>query len=235
MTNPQTNPLSSQLFTLKFPRSLGTYSTYAEVQAVVDTLADHEFAVQNTMIVGTDLKLIERVTGRRTWGRVVGSGILSGLWMGLFVGILFSLISSQNALATVVLCVVMGAVFFTVWSVIGYAMSGGRRDFTSTTATIPMQFELLVEHTHADAARRILVEAGAAPATPAPSVPTAAPSREGRPSFGRPAEPSAPASSTASPRGDRPQYGAPAPDTAPPRSAAPGPEDPAPQDPPQRP
>ncbi|MGP9694046.1 general stress protein [Brachybacterium sp. AOP25-B2-12] len=237
MTNPQTNPLSSQLFTLKFPRSLGTYSTYAEVQAVVDTLADHQFAVQNTMIVGTDLKLMERVTGRRTWGRVIGSGILSGMWMGLFVGILFSLVGGQNALATVVLCVLMGAVFFTVWSVIGYAMSGGRRDFTSTTATIPMQFELLVEHTHADDARRILVEAGAVPPTSRPAVAVSpAPAREGRPSFGRPAETaSAPPRPDDAARAHRPQYGAPAPGaTVPPSPSAPGDVgEPRPVDPPR--
>lgn len=215
MTNPQTLPLSNQLFRLKFPRSLGTYSTYAEVQAVVDTLADHQFEVQNTMIVGTDLKLIERVTGRRTWSRVIGSGVLSGIWMGLFVGILFSLLGGQM-LATVILCVVLGAVFFTVWSVIGYAMSGGRRDFTSMTATIPMQYELLVEHTHVEAARRILVETGAAPAPSTPSPTAPAVPREGRPTFGRPADaPTAtPAPGNGPERGPRRQYGAPSPDGA---------------------
>lgn len=196
MSQPQTSPLSSTLFHLKFPRSLGTYSTYAEVQKVVDTLADHEFAVQNTMIVGTDLKLIERVTGRQTWGRVIGGGILSGIWMGLFVGILFSLVGGKM-LANIVLSVLMGAVFFTVWAVIGYAMSGGRRDFTSMTATIPMQYELLVEHTHADAARQILVEAGAAPAAE-PERARTAPVREGRPSYGQPAAEEAAASSGSS-------------------------------------
>src|SRR5699024_8265259 len=65
----------------------------------------------------------------------------------------------------------MGIVFFTVWSVIGYAMTGGKRDFTSMTATIPMQYELLVEHKHADQARRILAESGAAPA-PVPVAPS---------------------------------------------------------------
>ncbi|UYG17001.1 hypothetical protein BRM3_00750 [Brachybacterium huguangmaarense] len=201
MTSPQNSPLDNQLFRLKFPRSLGAYGTYAEVQAVVDTLADHEFPVENTMIVGTDLKLIERVTGRRTWGRVIGGGVLSGLWMGLFVGILFSLFTAQ-VLTTVVMSMLMGIVFFTIWSAISYAMSGGRRDFTSMTATIPMQYELLVEHSHADRAREILGAAGTGPAafagggyagTPAPApVPDhggygqpAAPQGDGR--YGQPA------------------------------------------------
>lgn len=187
MTSPQNSPLDSQAFRLKFPRSLGTYGTYAEVQAVVDTLADQDFPVQNAMIVGTDLKLIERVTGRRSWGRVLGGGVLSGLWMGLFIGILFSLFTAQ-LLTTVLMSMLMGIVFFTIWSAISYALSGGRRDFTSMTATIPMQYELLVEHSHADRAREILGSVGTAPMPSASGAPVPVPDRPAaHGSFGQPA------------------------------------------------
>lgn len=165
MTQPKNSPLNSQLFRLEYPRSLGTYATYAEVQAVVDMLADKQFPVQHTLIVGTDLKLMERVTGRQSWGRVVLGGVLSGMWMGLFIGILFAMFTDQP-LITVISSVLIGIVFFTIWSVIGYAASGGKRDFTSMTSTIPMQYELLVEHRHADEARRLLVAEGAAQPLP---------------------------------------------------------------------
>ncbi|WP_232820176.1 general stress protein [Brachybacterium sp. YJGR34] len=171
---PQTpqnaSPLTARLYDLEYPRSLGVYSTYQEVQSVVDTLADRQFPVQSTLIVGTDLKLMERVTGRRTWPRVISQGVLSGLWMGLFFGLLLLLITPGN-LMIVLTSILMGIVFFTVWSVMGYAMTGGKRDFTSMTATIPMQYELLVEHKHADQARRILAETGAVPARPVPAAP----------------------------------------------------------------
>ncbi|OFT44516.1 hypothetical protein HMPREF3159_15650 [Brachybacterium sp. HMSC06H03] len=193
------SPLTARLYDLEYPRSLGVYSTYQEVQSVVDTLADHEFPVQSTLIVGTDLKLMERVTGRRTWPKVIGQGILSGLWMGLFLGLLFMLITPGD-LMIVLSSVLMGIVFFTVWSVIGYAMTGGKRDFTSMTSTIPMQYELLVEHRHADQARRILAESGAGPAVaPSPAAaPQTSPQASGR--FGSPA-----------PTQGGGQYGAPAP------------------------
>ncbi|EYT51084.1 general stress protein [Brachybacterium muris] len=165
MTQPKNSPLNSQLFRLEYPRSLGTYATYAEVQAVVDMLADKQFPVQHTLIVGTDLKLMERVTGRQSWGRVVLGGVLSGMWMGLFIGILFAMFTDQP-LVTVISSVLIGIVFFTIWSVIGYAASGGKRDFTSMTSTIPMQYELLVEHRHAEEARRLLVAEGAAQPLP---------------------------------------------------------------------
>lgn len=205
MTLPQTSPLGNQMFRLTYPRSLGTYATYAEVQSVVDALADRQFPVQNTMIVGTDLRLVERVTGRRTWGRVIGGGVLSGLWMGLFLGILFSLFS-ERVLSTVLLSMAMGVVFFAIWSAIGYAASGGRRDFTSMTATIPMQYELLVEHSYADQARALIADAGlgAAVPSPAPASP-ARPAFGGHASYGQPAVPDtdrspAPGSMPAAPR-----------------------------------
>lgn len=159
MSQQPHSPLQSQAFALEFPQSLGSYKEYADVQRMVDILADAGFPVQNTLIVGTDLRLIERVTGRKTWGRVILGGALSGMWMGLFVGLLFSMLSS-NWLSTIFSSVLLGAVFFTVWAVIGHAMSGGQRDFTSMTATVPMHYELLVEHRNVMDARRILTGAG---------------------------------------------------------------------------
>ncbi|MGO1259318.1 MAG: general stress protein [Brachybacterium sp.] len=219
MQSPRSaSPLTARLYDLEYPRSLGVYNTYQEVQSVVDTLADREFPVQSTLIVGTDLKLMERVTGRKTWPRVVGQGVLSGLWMGLFLGLLLMLLNPGD-LMIVVTSVLMGMVFFTVWSVIGYAMTGGKRDFTSMTSTIPMQYELLVEHKHAAQARQILADSGAGPAPTAAPAPVTAPPHghtplphAGTPSSGgqqfgaRTPQPGAPVSGAPA----RPSYGQPA-------------------------
>ena len=50
------------------------------------------------MIVGTELKQVERVTGRLTTGRVALGGLLSGVWMGLFIGLIFSFFGTGGAL-----------------------------------------------------------------------------------------------------------------------------------------
>ncbi|MGH3362954.1 MAG: general stress protein, partial [Nocardioides sp.] len=75
---------------LEFPQSLAVYDDYAAAQKSVDFLSDNAFPVQNCMIVGTDLKQVERITGCLTKGRVALAGALSGLWLGLFVGLIFS-------------------------------------------------------------------------------------------------------------------------------------------------
>jgi hypothetical protein len=135
--------------------SLGTYDKYEAAQKAVDYLSDHEFAVENCMIVGTDLRQVERVTGRLTRGRVAGAGSLSGMWMGLFVGLVFALFGQSSTLA-VMWTVALGAVFGVVWALLGYAATKGRRDFTSVSQVVATRYEVLVEHKLAEQGRALL-------------------------------------------------------------------------------
>jgi hypothetical protein len=144
-------------FTLAYPMSLGVYEKYDDAQRAVDFLSDHEFPVQNCLIVGTDLKQVERVTGRLTWAKVIAGGALSGVWLGLFVGIVLSLFGDGSAVwAIVVSTVVFGAVFGLIWAALGYAATRGRRDFTSVTQVVATRYEVLVEHKLAEQARELL-------------------------------------------------------------------------------
>jgi hypothetical protein len=141
--------------TLEYPMSLGTYDKYEDAQKAVDYLSDNEFPVQNCMIVGTDLRQVERVTGRLTRARVAGAGALSGMWMGLFVGLIFSLFGQGSTLA-VLSTVAFGAVFGVVWALLGYAATKGRRDFTSVSQVVATRYEVLVEHKFAEQGRGLL-------------------------------------------------------------------------------
>ena len=149
----------SSPLTLEFPMSLGVYERYAEAQQAVDHLSDHEFPVENCLIVGTELKQVERVTGRLTWGRVALGGVLSGAWLGLFVGVVFSLFGTDGSVwAIIVSTVVFGAIFGLVWALLGYAASQGRRDFTSVSQVVATRYEVLVEHKYAERGRELLAE-----------------------------------------------------------------------------
>ncbi len=165
------------VLTLDYPMSIGVFATYPEAQKAVDTLSDAGFPVQNCLIVGTDLRQLERVTGRLTWGRVLTGGALSGLWLGLFVGFVFSLFEPQvGFLSLVTSTMLFGAVFGAVWAAAGYFMTRGQRDFTSVSRIVPSRFEVLAEHKVAAQAREILAGAGIAtgrPAWPAPDQPGA--------------------------------------------------------------
>lgn len=142
---------------LEYPLSLGSFERYADAQAAVDKLSDEQFPVQNCLIVGTDLKQLERVTGRLTWARALAGGALSGVWLGIFIGLIFALFDGQNnPLALVLSTMVFGALFGAVWAAITYAMTGGHRDFTSVSRVVPSRYEVLVEHKFAQQAREIL-------------------------------------------------------------------------------
>jgi hypothetical protein len=132
---------------LQFPQSLGVYDDYAGAQKAVDFLSDHEFPVENCMIVGTDLKQVERITGRITTGKVALGGALSGLWLGVFVGLIFALFDGQGrALATILSTALFGIVFGLIWALVGYAATRGQRDFSSVRVVVATRYEVLVEH-----------------------------------------------------------------------------------------
>ncbi len=147
--------------TLDYPMSVGTFETYAEAQRAVDALSDAQFPVQNCLIVGTELRQLERVTGRLSWGRVLVGGALSGIWMGLFVGVILSLFSTGTTpFPLVASTMLFGAVFGMVWAAVGYGLTRGQRDFTSVSQIVPRRFEILVEHKVAQQARELLTKAG---------------------------------------------------------------------------
>ena len=143
---------------LEYPQSLAVYDEYAAAQKTVDYLSDNEFPVQHLMIVGTDLKRVERITGRLTTGRVALGGLLSGLWLGLFVGLIFSFFVDENVFAMIVSTILLGAVFGIVWALLGYAFTRGQRDFSSITQVVATRYEVLVEHKVAGQARELLAK-----------------------------------------------------------------------------
>lgn len=48
---------------------VASYASYEEAQRAVDRLSDRGFPVENADIVGSDLRLVEHITGRLTTGR----------------------------------------------------------------------------------------------------------------------------------------------------------------------
>ena len=138
---------------------VGSYATYEEAQKAVDYLADSDFAVADVTIVGVDLMLVERVTGRLSWGRVLLSGALTGAWFGLFVGLLLGLFSQSGAgFGPVVVGLVSGIVFGMVFAAVGYGAARGRRDFTSSNQLVAGRYDVLCQPRNAEKARELLAK-----------------------------------------------------------------------------
>ncbi len=136
---------------------IGTYPTYAKAQEAVDFLSDSEFPVENVTIVGSDLRLVERVTGRLTRGKVISAAAATGAMWGLFMGFLLVAFGGKDvSLVVPVIAAIVGAGIGALSGVVGYAATGGKRDFTSSTTVVATSYELLCQPQVADDARNLL-------------------------------------------------------------------------------
>ncbi|MEU2615731.1 general stress protein [Micromonospora sp. NPDC007271] len=136
--------------------TIGSYPDYPSAQRVVDYLADNRFPVERTSIIGTDLTLVETVMGRMTTGRAAVVGGAAGAWFGLFIGLLFGIFTTANWVAVIVIGLVIGAIWGAVFGGVVHAMTGGRRDFTSSSSLRASQYAVTVEADLADLARQLL-------------------------------------------------------------------------------
>ena len=147
----------SSMFELEFPQSVGIYNTYADAQKAVDYLADNKFEVQNLAIVGTDLKSVERVLGRRNWGTVLQQGAMSGVSTGLLVALVLLIFTQPGSfLLLLLVSLAIGVAIGIGFAAAAYALSRGQRDFTSITQTVATKYEVLCEHKLAVQAREML-------------------------------------------------------------------------------
>jgi hypothetical protein len=137
---------------------VGTYETYEQAQRAVDFLADEQFPVENVTIVGNGLRMVERVTGRLTQGRAAATGAAGGAWWGLFIGVILMIFSTAEAdgFLLLLLTTIAGAVFGAVFGIIGYALTGGKRDFTSQSSVVATTYDVLCKYQHAEDARAVL-------------------------------------------------------------------------------
>jgi hypothetical protein len=141
--------------------AVASYGDYRLAQRAVDFLSDERFPVERVTIVGSGLKLVETVTGRLSWGRAALAGAMSGLWIGLLVGWFVALFSDGSSWWVILLWgglwgLAAGAAF----AIAAYAATGGRRDFVSHQQLRADVYEVMVDSSHADAARAALARLG---------------------------------------------------------------------------
>lgn len=153
MSSP--NPLGRRgVLSPTLPRGdvLGTYDSYSEAQQVVARLARGEFPVDRVSIVGNDLKTVERVTGKLTYGRAALAGALSGFWLGVFLAIVVTLFSGGSdtgpgggELGLIGAAAVIGAGFGMLYGVVTYAATRRRREFISTHQVLASNYQIVVD------------------------------------------------------------------------------------------
>jgi hypothetical protein len=145
--------------------TVARFDAYSGAQQAVDRLSDDGFPVGQLDIIGSDLRLVERITGRLTKPRAAAGGALGGLWIGLLIGILFGLFTTGHAwLAVVATGAGLGVVWGAIFGFAAHWATRGKRDFSSMRVLSAARYDLVARDGSAERARAMLSEAGLLPA-----------------------------------------------------------------------
>jgi len=139
--------------------TLARFESYAGAQRLIDQLADAKFPVERTRIVGSGVRSIEAVTGRRTTGRAALYGAGIGTWFGLFVALLSAVFTLGSVWWGALLgTVVFGGLFGALVGFIGYwaGAASGRRDFSSVRSLEADEYEVQVDASLYDEALQMI-------------------------------------------------------------------------------
>jgi hypothetical protein len=145
--------------------TVARFDDYETTQRAVDRLSDDGFPVEKLDIIGCDLRLIERVTGRLTKARAAVAGAVSGMWVGLLIGVLLGLFTAGHTwLGVVPASAGIGALWGGAFGFAAHAATRGQRDFSSVRGLSATRYDLVARDGSADRARSMLGQAGLLPA-----------------------------------------------------------------------
>ena len=140
---------------------VASYPTYEQAQRAVDHLSDSGFPVEQSAIVGRDLRLVEQVVGRLTKTRATLMGAASGAWFGLFVGLLVTLfVIGPEWIAVTLTAAVIGAVWGAIFGFVAQWATHGQRDFASASAVVADRYDVTVTEAYSQRAAQLLSSLG---------------------------------------------------------------------------
>ncbi|MGL3805045.1 general stress protein [Paeniglutamicibacter sp. R2-26] len=150
------SPTPSNVLGLPRGELLGRYDSYLDAQKIVDYLADNDFPVSNITIVGNDLRSVERVTAKLSYPKVAAAGAAQGAMFGMFVGLILSIFNpSPDSWAAILSSVGLGIAIWMIVAVAGYSFRRGKRDFASQSQVLATSYDVVVDFSHAHAARAL--------------------------------------------------------------------------------
>ena len=140
-------------------------ATFAALADVEDVLAGIEFPIGRTTIVGTDLRLVERVEGRMSTARAAGYGTVTGAWLGALVASFAAIFTAHTPGAVLSMLfggIMLGALFGAVFGAVAYRFAGPRGGITGNVTLVASRYELRTDPALADELRGLLTSDGPA-------------------------------------------------------------------------
>jgi hypothetical protein len=125
---------------------VASYSAYDDAARAVDSLAGAALPVERVAIAARDLHVVERVTGRRTYGRAAVSSGLAGAAIGAMFGFLLGLLNLAEPLVASLWLAIYGALLgAAIGALVGAAtraIPSGARQFVSRRSFDADRYEI---------------------------------------------------------------------------------------------
>ena len=133
---------------MSLPRgeTLATFDAYASAQKLINSLVSEGVPFRSLSIVGTDVNLVERVTGKIGYGRAALSSAMSGSWLGVLAGLVFVIVSPTDVITPIVAGGIIGAGIGMVVGMVLFTLAGSnRRSYRSMQHIIAQSYRVVVE------------------------------------------------------------------------------------------
>jgi hypothetical protein len=126
---------------------VGNYRSYEAAIAAVDRAVEAGVDPRFLSIVGRDLRSVYRLRHRPSYAAVAGRGAIQGAFFGLFIGLLMSMLTGgQDMLLTMVSTMLLGAVIWVIFGVIGEVMRRRQLKYAMIPSMTAVSFDLVVDN-----------------------------------------------------------------------------------------
>lgn len=150
---------------------IGNYRSYEAALSAVDRAVDAGVDPRFLSIVGRDLRSVYRLRHRPSYAAVAGRAALQGAFFGIFIGLLISMMSGgQDLVMTLGSTVVMGAVIWVLFGVIGEMLRRRQLKYAMIPTMTAVSFDLVADNAVADQVTSALgPQPAGVPTSPAPT------------------------------------------------------------------
>lgn len=148
-----------QQFSVPDGEAVASFNNYAAAVDCVDQLIRHDFPAPMVAIVGSDLKSVERVRGKLSYGTLAFRGLITGSWLGLLFSLFIPVSASGSSVGvTTGAAIVIGAGVGMLLNILRFSLSRSRHEFSSTSAVIAGTYDVVVPHPMSQQAKDAIAE-----------------------------------------------------------------------------
>jgi hypothetical protein len=148
-----------QQFSVPDGEAVASFNNYAAAVDCVDQLIRHDFPAPMVAIVGSDLKSVERVRGKLSYGTLAFRGLITGSWLGLLFSLFIPVSASGSSVGvTTGAAIVIGAGVGMLLNILRFSLSRNRHEFSSTSAVIAATYDVVVPHPMSQQAKDAIAE-----------------------------------------------------------------------------